>query len=77
MLDDLENITYTTPFFDIDGSLDKYRSVLDVACLIIGYLEKRGLEESVYISWSGEGAHVRKYEKAFSREILSNTIHSI
>jgi hypothetical protein len=68
---DLENIAYNNPFFDINGSLDKYRSVLDVASLIIDYLEKRGLEESVYILWSGEGAHVRINEKAFSREILS------
>ena len=71
MLDDIGNIVYTTPFFDIDGSLDKYRSVLDVASLIIDYLEKHGLRESVYILWSGEGAHVRINEKAFSREILS------
>lgn len=70
-LDDPGNITYTTPFFDIDGSLENYRSVLDVASLIVDFLERNGLQESVYILWSGEGAHVRINEKAFSNEILS------
>ncbi|MCC6035024.1 MAG: hypothetical protein LM567_06000 [Desulfurococcaceae archaeon] len=70
-LDDPGNIAYTTPFFDIDGSLENYRSVLDVASLIVDFLEKNGLKESVYILWSGEGAHVRINEKAFSNEITS------
>jgi len=70
-LDDPGNIAYTTPFFDIDSSLENYRSVLDVAGLIVDFLERNGLRESVYILWSGEGAHVRINEKAFSNEILS------
>ena len=71
LLDNPDNIAYTTPFFDIDGSLENYKSVLEVADLIVGFLEKYGLRDSVYVLWSGEGAHVRIHEKAFSGEILS------
>jgi hypothetical protein len=71
LLDDLGNIAYSTPFFDIDGTLENYKSVLEAASLIVDFLEKYGLKESVYILWSGNGAHVRINEKAFSSEVLS------
>lgn len=71
LLDDPGNIAYSTPFFDIDGALEDYKGVLEVASLIVDFLENYGLKESVYILWSGNGAHVRINERAFSSEVLS------
>jgi hypothetical protein len=70
-VDDPSNIAMTTPFIDIDGSLENYRVVLEAARVIVDYLEKHGVSKSVYILWSGEGAHVRINERAFSSELLS------
>ncbi len=70
LLDDLSNITATTPFWDIDTELDKWEYAVKAAQVICDFLESEGLSKSVYVLWSGEGAHVRISEKAFSRELL-------
>ena len=69
--DDLGNIASTTVFLDIDSSLEKWELTISAAEEIVSFLEKNGVDKSVYVLWSGEGAHVRIHEGAFSRELLS------
>ena len=66
-----ENIAYTTPIWDIDGSLEEWRKIIDVARVIVDELEKEGIVKSVYLKWSGRGVHVQLHERAFSKDILS------
>ncbi len=70
-LEDLSNILSTTPFWDIDTELSKWRYAVEAAELIIDFLEREGVSKSVYVIWSGEGIHVRLSEHAFSKELLS------
>lgn len=70
-LDDLSNIAATTPFWDIDTELSKWDYAIKAAQLICDFLESEGVSKSVYVLWSGEGAHVRISEHAFSEELLS------
>ncbi len=66
-----ENIAYTTPVWDIDGSLEEWRKIIDVARVIVNELEREGIVKSVYLKWSGRGVHVQLHERAFSKNILS------
>ncbi len=65
-----DNIAYTTPFWDIDSNLEYWKKTVEAAKIIVDFLEKNGVVESVYILWSGMGAHVRIHEEAFSPELL-------
>lgn len=67
---DLNNIVSYTPFWDIDLVSGDWRAVVAAAKAITDYLAEEGVTESVYVLWSGEGAHVRVSEKAFSKEIF-------
>ena len=69
-LDNLSNIRLTTPFWDIDTTLDKWVYAVNAAEVIAEFLEGEGVRRSVYVLWSGEGAHVRVSEHAFSPELL-------
>ncbi|MCR8471261.1 MAG: hypothetical protein NDP23_06160 [Crenarchaeota archaeon] len=69
-IDDKDNIIRTTPIWDIDGSLEGWKYVVEVARLIINYLEREGITKSVYLKWSGRGMHVHIHENAFSDEVL-------
>ena len=71
VLDDLSNIAATTPFWDIDTELSRWDYAIKAAQLICDFLESEGVSKSVYVLWSGEGAHVRISEHAFSEELLS------
>ncbi len=66
-----ENILYTTPVWDVDGSLEYWPKVVDVARVIVEGLEKEGVSKSVYLKWSGRGIHIHLHEKAFSSDVLS------
>jgi len=70
-LDDSSNILYTSPIWDIDGELEKWRDIIEVARIIVDELEKLGIVKSVFLKWSGEGAHVHVHERCFSSEVLS------
>jgi len=65
------NIKYATPIWDIDGSLECWNSIVDVARIIVERLEREGVSKSVYLKWSGRGIHVQVHERAFSRDLLS------
>ncbi len=53
LLDDPGNIIYSTPFFDIDGALEDYKGVLEVASLIVEFSRELRVEgERVYsVEW--------------------------
>ncbi|MEM4817920.1 MAG: hypothetical protein QXW95_03915 [Candidatus Nezhaarchaeales archaeon] len=69
-LEDRENIVYASPIWDIDGELNRWRDVIEVARIIVDELERLGIIRSVFIKWSGEGAHVHVHEKCFSSDVL-------
>ena len=63
------SILGTTPVFDVDGSLEDAKLIMDVAEAIIQELDRYKVSKSVYLIWSGRGVHVQINEKAFSEEI--------
>lgn len=63
---DRANIVRCTPTWDVDSSLGNWRETLAVAREIASLLEMWGVEESVYIKWSGNGCHVHLHEEAIS-----------
>ncbi|BEP17473.1 hypothetical protein PYJP_08250 [Pyrofollis japonicus] len=72
---DLENpgnIVATTPSWDIDASIDKWRFAVEAAKIIVSALEEHGVKHSVYLVWSGEGIHVHINENAFSQSLREN-----
>ncbi len=64
-----ENIVLASPIWDIDGTLEHWRDIVEVAKVIVGFLEEEGVTESVFIKWSGKGMHVHIHERAFSEEV--------
>ncbi|MEM2598593.1 MAG: hypothetical protein QW482_02630 [Thermoproteota archaeon] len=69
-LEDFSNILRSTPTWDVDNSVEKWRETLVVCRLIVETLEKENVVKSVYLKWSGRGCHVHVSEEAFSREFL-------
>ena len=65
------NILFSTPIWDIDGSLDFWEKILEAARVIVDLLEKEGVIKSVYLLWSGRGIHVHIHERAVSQDVLS------
>ncbi len=65
-----DNIIRTTPIWEIDGSLEGWKYIVEVARLIVDYLEREGITKSIYLKWSGRGMHIHIHENAFSEEIL-------
>jgi hypothetical protein len=66
------NIAYASPIWDIDGRVERWRETMLVAEVIVRRLEAEGVSKSVFVNWSGRGAHVHVHEKAFSKDLLSN-----
>ncbi len=64
------NVVAATPSWDIDASLSEWEAAIEAAKLVVKFLEEKGLKESVYMKWSGEGVHVHVHEKAISRKVL-------
>lgn len=67
----LENISSATPTWDVDSRLDAWKSSLKAARIIIDELNKQGVEESVFLKWSGRGIHVHLHPNSVSREVYS------
>jgi hypothetical protein len=65
------NIVYASPIWDIDGHVERWRETMLVAGVIARRLETEGVSKSVFVNWSGRGAHVHVHEKAFSKDLLS------
>lgn len=67
---DPENIIYSNPIWDVDGSLEYIDTVLKVAGEVCYILDRYGVSESVYLIWSGRGIHIHIHEHAFSEDVL-------
>ena len=64
-----DNILYSTPSWDIDGSLNEIDLIKEAAEILIERLRKHGVEKSLYLIWSGRGIHLHLNEKAISERI--------
>ncbi|MEM2104468.1 MAG: hypothetical protein QW717_06225 [Candidatus Bathyarchaeia archaeon] len=65
------NIARCTPTWDIDSLLPNWRETLAVAKHIVAFLEGEGVQNSVYLKWSGNGCHIHIHEEAISETALS------
>jgi len=66
----LENIAFCTPTWDIDNAPEKWEATLAVVKEIVEFLNQEGVSESVFLKWSGKGAHVHIHERAISEDLL-------
>ena len=64
-----DNIVRVTPTWDIDGSLEEVDLIKKAAEVMLEKLSELGVEESVYLIWSGRGIHVHLNENAVSDSI--------
>nr|MDO8100654.1 hypothetical protein [Candidatus Njordarchaeota archaeon] len=64
--DNEDNIERSTPIWDIDNEINDWRTTIKVARLIVEFLEDNGIKKSVFVKWSGNGAHVHLNPSAFS-----------
>ena len=66
----LSNIVSSTPTWDIDSRDGDWRKVVRKAEEVVDVLRDEGVSKSVYVKWSGRGAHVHVNPRAFSREVV-------
>jgi len=64
-----ENILASSPTWDIDLKDGSWKDVIQKASEIIDLLEREGVINSVFVKWSGRGAHVHINPHAFSEDI--------
>ncbi|RLG48124.1 MAG: hypothetical protein DRN90_03930, partial [Thermoproteota archaeon] len=69
-LEEPDNIALSSPIWDVDNELERWKQTLEAATAIIEELERAGVVKSVFLKWSGRGCHVHIHEKAFSPELL-------
>lgn len=69
-LGDTSNILRSTPTWDVDNEVRRWRETLSVCKLIVDELDRERIVKSVYLKWSGRGCHVHISEEAFSKEFL-------
>jgi hypothetical protein len=67
---DLKNIAFCAPTWDIDNSPEKWESTIAAAKAVLGLLEEEGISKSIFVKWSGRGAHVHVHHRAFSQELI-------
>ena len=64
------NVLAFTPTWDVDNRLEAWEATVETAKAILDFLEKEGISRSVFVKWSGRGAHVHLHQGAFSKELL-------
>ncbi len=67
----IDNIVACTPTWDIDNELEAWPATREAAKEILKLLGENGVSESVYVKFSGRGAHVQIHPYAISREVRS------
>jgi len=72
----LENIAYCLPTWDIDNKIEKWEATVEVAREILKFLRLHGVEDSVFLKWSGNGMHIHIHHRAFSEGLLER-IHPL
>ncbi|KYH38841.1 MAG: hypothetical protein AYL30_002530 [Candidatus Hecatellales archaeon B24] len=65
----IDNIAACTPTWDIDNELEAWKATREAAREIVRFLSENGVSESVYVKFSGRGAHVQVHPYAFSPEV--------
>ncbi|MDW8033424.1 MAG: hypothetical protein RMI79_00505 [Nitrososphaerota archaeon] len=63
------NIIYSSPIWDIDSKDGDWRKVIKKAYEIVKTLYDFGVSKSVFVKWSGRGAHVHINPFCFSTDI--------
>jgi len=66
----MDNIVFCLPTWDIDNVIEKWEATIATAKEIVNFLSSESVSESVFLNWSGNGAHVHIHHKAFSTELL-------
>jgi hypothetical protein len=66
----MDNIAFCLPTWDIDNVVEKWEATTAAAREIVDFLSDEGVSKSVFIKWSGNGAHVHIHHRAFSTELL-------
>lgn len=66
----MDKIVFCLPTWDIDNVIDKWEATIAAAKEIVDFLSNEGVSKSVFMKWSGNGAHVHIHHKAFSAELL-------
>jgi hypothetical protein len=65
-----ENVSKRTVTWDIDSTPEYWKATIEVARIIVDFLEKWGVARSIWLKWSGRGMHVHIHENAVSSSIL-------
>ena len=60
------NVISATPTWDIDSEIGNWRATVEVISEIINFLSEEGVKNSVFIIWSGNGAHVHIHPLSIS-----------
>jgi len=63
---DLTNIKACTPTWDIDNTVEKWAATVEAALEIISFLESNGICRSIFVKFSGRGAHIHVHQEAIS-----------
>jgi len=63
------NIVYSSPVWDVDSKDGDWRKVIEKAQEIVKLLENFRVFKSVFIKWSGRGAHVHVNPFCFSPDV--------
>ncbi|MEM3506602.1 MAG: hypothetical protein QXT31_02985, partial [Candidatus Bathyarchaeia archaeon] len=64
------NIEFSTPTFDIDNSIEKWKATIAVTELILEFLEKNNVEKSIILKWSENGMHIHLNPYSISLDLL-------
>jgi hypothetical protein len=67
---DVRNIAFCAPTWDVDNVPDKWKATIAAVKEVVGALGEEGISESVFLKWSGRGAHVHMHHKAFSPQVI-------
>lgn len=70
LLEEPKNILSTSPIWDIDGSLNQWQKILQLAQIVIDELNRHNVTESIFLKWSGRGLHIHIHENAISKDVL-------
>jgi hypothetical protein len=63
------NVVSVTPTWDIDSEIGNWRATVEVIREIVNFLNGEGLRNSVFIIWSGNGAHVHIHPLSISKKV--------
>jgi len=66
----LSNMILYTPTWDVDNDFEDWRSTIKACMEVVEALKEEGIEKSVFVKWSGDGAHVHLHERSISRKSL-------